>query len=173
MPVVLAGRKASSVVGWRLTSTYRVLGTSRTPAFDKKKGHMLIKNPVYSAASLPLGAVILSEEYKKLNLAQGRFVVSYIDQAVATGVYDAVDSIRRAYGQSIKTPELRAYQILRNKKVKKVLDLHFRRSELDSILSELQRAARKSAKMKGGLTPATKKALEAFAAFVAREKSNG
>src|ERR1700674_1226889 len=101
---------------------------------------MRIQNPTYRPDSIGLQAVMLTPEYTALNSNQKRFVTHYIDGAVMNGVYDATAAIRHAYGSATKNADLRAYQILRNRKVKKVLDLHFRRSELDSILSGLQRA---------------------------------
>ena len=135
---------------------------------------MLITNPTHREDFISLEAVVITPEFSKLNPSQRRFVVRYIDQGTVNGTYDAVDAVRHAYGMNTKYVEIRAYQILRNRTVKKVLDIHFRRSGLDSILSDLRRAAKQSVKLKLGLTPATVKALTAFAAFVAaKEKSKG
>jgi hypothetical protein len=128
---------------------------------------MTLTNSVQRQDCLSLEAVITTPEFLALNPAMRKFVVRYIDQGLADGTYDAVAALKHAYGSHIKRVDIRAYQILRNKKVKKVLDIHFRRSGLESILADLKRAARKSVKLKLGLTPETVKALAAFEAFVA------
>jgi hypothetical protein len=141
-----------------------MLALTITPNFLREE--MLIKNPTPRQDCLALTATIMTPEYLALNLRQKTFVVHYVDSGLSDGVYDAVAALRIAYGPDIKRADIRAYQILRNKKVKKVLDLHFRRSGLESILVDLKRAARQSVRLKLGLTPATVKALAAFEAYI-------
>jgi hypothetical protein len=131
---------------------------------------MLIKNPSPGKDCLSLEALILTPEFRVLNDHQRKFVVRYVEDGLASSGYDAVAALKHAYGP-VKNTEIREYHTLRNKTVKKVLDLHFRRSPLESILADLQRAARKSVKLKLGLTPATVKALAAFEAYVAAQST--
>ena len=132
---------------------------------------MLLTNPAPCKDCISLEAIMVTPEYQTLSPVRRRFVVRYIEQGTATGVYDAVDSVKYAVGLHIKHIEIRAYQLLRNKAVRQVLDIHFRRSGLEPILSDLKRAARKSIKLGLGLTPATEKALAAFEAYI--EAKNG
>lgn len=127
---------------------------------------MLIKNPAPRKDCISLEAIMVTPEYQTLSPVRRRFVVRYIEQGTTTGVYDAVDAVKYAIGSHIKHIEIRAYQLLRNKAVRQVLDIHFRRSGLESILADLKRAAKKSVKLKLGLTPETAHALIAFEKYV-------
>lgn len=131
---------------------------------------MHIVNPTYRPDSLPLQAILETPAFLKLNAKHRTFVVAYIDGAAETGQYDAVGAIKHTYGAATKNPELRAYQILRNRKIAAVLDIHFRRSELDTLLADLKRAAKKSLKLKL-LTPAAVRALKAFEKYVQKEQA--
>jgi hypothetical protein len=97
-----------------------------------------------------------------------KFVTHYVQHGLSSGTYDAVAAIRFAFGQDTNRADLRAYQLLRSKTVRRVLDLHFRRDGLEVILSDLQRAARKSVKLGLGVTPATVKALATFEAYITK-----
>lgn len=107
-------------------------------------------------------------EFQKLNPAQQRFVLHYVAKGFALGTYDAVAAVEFAYHPK-KNIQIRAHQIMTNRHVRHVLDLHFNRSELDVLLIDLQRAVKKSGKI-GTLTPQVAKALVAFTECVAKEK---
>ena len=119
-----------------------------------------------------LDEVAALPEFAKLNPSQRKFVIDHVGAGLVSGTYDAVSAVRFAYGQEIKNPQIRAHQILNNRHVRRVLNLHFRRSDLEILLSDLKRAAQKSARLGVGLTPETTKALHAFEEYVARENSN-
>jgi hypothetical protein len=90
---------------------------------------------------------------------------------MATGIYDAVAAVQFAYaknGVEVKNANIRAYQILRSNRIRKILDLHFKRSGLEHTLNQLRRCADKSAKL-GVLSPETKRALAVFAKYVTQE----
>jgi hypothetical protein len=117
---------------------------------------------------LSLEEVMASDEFKKLNPGQRKFVGHYIRRGLETGTYDEVSAVMFAYSPKAHV-NIRAGQCLRNRHIRKVLDLHFRRSPLEAILADLRKAARQSVKLKMGLTPATSKVLQAFARHVHQE----
>ena len=106
---------------------------------------------------LPLSAMTATAAFRNLNVGQQKFVWHYIENGLASGSYDAIGAVKFAYGQNIKHAAIRARQSLNNKHVAEVLRLHFRRSPLESILSDLRHAAKKSVKLGMGLTPPTVK----------------
>ncbi len=134
---------------------------------------LIVENHPDRSKYMSLEAVALTPEYRTLNHSQQLFVLSYVNKGLVEGVYDAVAAMKASYGPNIKTPKIRAYQILNNRHVRRVLDLHFHRSELDILLSDLRRATDKSLRLKM-LTPEAVRALAAFEKFVKEnaEKEN-
>jgi hypothetical protein len=132
---------------------------------------MLIETKTHRENFMRLDEVAALPEFAKLNPSQRRFVIDYIGAGLVSGTYDAVEAVKWAYGHEMKNAKIRAHQILNNKQVRHVLNMHFRRSEIEIILSDLQRAAKKSVRLGVGLTPETAKALIAFEQYVSREKT--
>jgi len=106
-------------------------------------------------------------EFRILTGQQQAFLARYI-----VGGYNAIEACKFAYaGKSTKNAELRAYQLLGNKRLRAVLDLHFRRSAMESLLEDLHIAIKKSLRRDRGLSPDTTKAIEFFEQHAAVEKS--
>ena len=74
-------------------------------------------------------------EFQTLSEKQGIFVARYICGGILTGRYDATDAAKTAYGT--KDPEVLGAELLGQKKIRLVLDLHFCRSEVESLLGEV------------------------------------
>jgi hypothetical protein len=113
--------------------------------------------------------IMRTPEFQTLSEKQSIFVARYISGGFLTGRYDATDAAATAY--RTKNPVVLGAELIGQSKIKRVLDLHFRRSGLESILTDLRRAAKKSAKR--GITSETVRALAAFDKYVAKENSNG
>ena len=118
---------------------------------------------------LPLATILATPEFWKLTPSQQTWVTRFVSKGHTTGIFDAEDAVMMAYGKDTEHLKLRAYQMLHKKRIQKVL---YGVGNLELILSDLQRAAKKSVKLGMGLTPRTVTALAAFEKYVT-EKSNG
>lgn len=111
-----------------------------------------------------LADLIQRREFQCLTSKQQAFLSRYISSGLLTGCYDATAAVASVYRTTPKNAVVMSYEILGNRKIKAVMDLHFRRSELDSIMDDLGRAARLSIardlKNGGSLTIATIKAIQ-------------
>lgn len=131
---------------------------------------MLIVSHLNRTNFLSPQAVTLTPEYQALNGSQKVFTLHYITFGYESGVYDALKAAALAYGSKHKTPiKIRAYQLLAHRRIRRVLDLHFHRSELEVLLADLQRVVKKSEKV-GAFTPQVAKALVAFTKYVAAKE---
>ena len=119
---------------------------------------------------MPLEELLVTPEFLKLSRAQRVFVMRYVRVGLATGTYDAVAATKIAYPRATKNANIRSYQLQAGKKIRTVLDLHFRRGELEILLSDLKRLVKKSTKQGLGLTPQIARVLVTFEKFV--EKSH-
>lgn len=100
-----------------------------------------------------------------LTLKQQTFVSKFIsDGLVSHGHYDATAAAKLAY--ETKNPQNLGAGLLRVRKIKRVLAIHFRTSPLDGILLDVQMCARRSARLGVGITPKLKRALLAFEKYV-------
>ena len=88
---------------------------------------------------------------------------------MTTGRYDAVDACKLAY-KTVRYAELRAYQLLGNKRLRRILDIHFQRSAMDSLLADLHRVIKRSLR-RGSKQPGVNPDLTAALAFF--EKHSG
>jgi len=100
-------------------------------------------------------------EWQILTDKQKFFVQSYIASGIDTGTYDAQFAVQSAYDTSGKTAVILSYELLANRKIKQVLDLHFGHTEMDSLLADLAKAIKQSLR-KNGLTDATTTAIKFF-----------
>jgi hypothetical protein len=126
---------------------------------------MLVTNHPDQADYMNVQLLVETDAFKKLSPLARRFVVDYVAMGLDSGTYDAVAATRFALGQNKPNIQVRAHQMMSNQRIRHVLDLHFRRSELEVLLSAIQRAAKKSDKL-GLLYPAVAKALIVFAKYV-------
>ncbi len=83
-------------------------------------------------------------EWQVLTAKQRMFLSSYIQSGIDTGVYDAPFAVQSAYNTSDKNAVILSYELLANRKVRRVLDLHFGRTETDSLQADLVKAISKS-----------------------------
>lgn len=119
---------------------------------------------------LSMSEIIRLPEFQRLTPQQQIFVSCYISSGIQTGTYDALGSIMKAYNGSLKNARIMACQMLANKKIARILDLHFfgrtDHSELNDLLAVLCKAIKKSIrhdlKYRGTISVATTKALEFF-----------
>jgi len=118
---------------------------------------------------LGIAELLSHEDFQILTPQQQSFVARYISTGVRTGTYDALDAVKHSYGVSLKNATALAAHLLGHKKIKKIVDLHFGRSdrsELDVLLpilaNAIKRSIRNDLKEKGSLSIATTKALEFF-----------
>jgi hypothetical protein len=115
-------------------------------------------------------------EFQTLSEKQGIFVARYVSSGFLTGRYDASDAAKTAY--RTKNPEVLGAELLGQKKIKRILDLHFGRTPMDSILADLEKAVKKSLRRgsksrPSTITPETARALQLFEQYVAaKENSN-
>ena len=110
-----------------------------------------------------LADLIQRREFQCLTPKQRSFISRYISSGLLTGVYDASAATAAVYKTTPKNAVVMSYEILGNRKIKAVIDLHFRRSEFDSIMDDLARATRISMARdlkQGGLSIATVKAIQ-------------
>ena len=111
-----------------------------------------------------LADLIQRREFQCLTPKQQAFLSRYISSGLLTGCYDASAATAAVYRTTPKNATIMSYEILGNRKIKAVIDLHFRRSEFDSIMDDLARAARLSIardlKHGGSLSIATIKAVQ-------------
>jgi phage terminase small subunit len=113
-----------------------------------------------------IAAIMSHEFFQVLTEKQRTFVVRYISSGTATGLYDSVRAVRDAYGD-VKNAAVLSSQLLGQKKIKRVLDLHFGRTEspYDSMMAELTKALKKSIRTDrktGSLSTATMRAMDFF-----------
>ena len=83
---------------------------------------------------------------QELNRSQQLFLARYISNGTVTGTYDAEEACRLAYPKctSDKAIQVRACQLLAKPTIRRVLDLHFRRSEAESLLIEVRRLLKRA-----------------------------
>lgn len=117
---------------------------------------------------MPLEQLVQLPEFNRLNQKQQTWIVFYVGRGIATGTYNALTATMFAYNPS-KHVEVRAHQLLAKRRIRAVLDLHFRHTELDKILSDLRLAVNKSLRTKAGLSPEISSALLAFESYVATQ----
>jgi hypothetical protein len=123
-----------------------------------------------ATATNPITRLSLEElaerrEWQVLSERQRMFVIAYITSGIEQGFYDAETAARMAYDVKSHGSGAKRLgcQLVGHKKVKAILDLHFgtKPDPLESILSDLRKAIRKSLKS-GKITVATQKAIEFY-----------
>lgn len=108
---------------------------------------------------LRLAALTQTAEFGLLTSKQQAFVLKLVALGLTTGRYDA--TVAAGFAYTTKNPEILGAELMGQRKIKRVLDIHFCRSGLDSILADL-RVVVKQARRQRELTPALEKALLAF-----------
>jgi len=120
---------------------------------------------IEAAERMELSELEKRAEFQILTPKQQNFVGSYIESGRRTGTYDALAAVQSAYQVAVKNAVIMSYELLGNRKITAVLNLHFGRTEFDSILTDLGRALSKTLKKDaktGSLSVATSKALEFY-----------
>ncbi len=107
-------------------------------------------------------------EFQALTEKQQTFVAKFVsDGLVNNGHYSAPAAAKLAY--KTKNPQSLGTGLLRQRKIKKVLAIHFRTSPLDGVLLDVQTSARRAARLGVGITPKLQRALLAFEKYVRAE----
>jgi len=114
-------------------------------------------------ARVRLAELMRTPEFQCLTLKQQVFTAKLVALGLTTGNYDHVAAAAFAY--ETKNPAILGRELMGQTRIKRLLAIHFRKSELESILADLQRAAKKAAR-KRELTPAVEKALLQFSEFI-------
>src|SRR5712691_2379300 len=83
-------------------------------------------------------------EFQTHSEKQGIFVARYISGGFLTGRCDPTDAAKTAY--KTKNPEVLGAELLGQKKIKRVLDIHFQRSEVESLLAEVRHLIKRSSR---------------------------
>jgi len=112
---------------------------------------------------LSISQVMALPEYLQLTMKQRCFVMKWIGSGDAT--------LAASLSYATKHAAILGAELLRQTKIRRVLDLWARRSDLDQILDNLRRASKKAAR-KRELTPEVEKALLAFAELVEKDKAH-
>ena len=113
-----------------------------------------------------LTTLMRTPEFADLTGSQKVFVARLISLGIASGKYNATSAADFAY--KTRFPASMGSQLLRQKKIRRVMDLHFGRSGLESILADLQAAAAKSKKA-GLLTRRVVRLLGVFEKYTQQE----
>jgi hypothetical protein len=113
---------------------------------------------------LPLAELATHPEWSALTVKQRMFLSSYIQSGLDTGIYDAEFAVRSSYNVDEKNAVILSYELLANSKIRRVLDLHFGRTEFDSVLADLAKIIKKSLRRdsKTGLSDATITAIKFY-----------
>jgi hypothetical protein len=114
---------------------------------------------------MEISELVKRAEFQILTIKQQTFVRAYVESGMTTGTYDALSAVQSAYEVAAKNAVILSYELLGNRRIKAVLNLHFGRTEFDSILTDLERALSKTLKKDakaGSLSVATSKALEFY-----------
>jgi hypothetical protein len=111
-----------------------------------------------------MAELMATPEFCALTEKQKGFCARYCSVGIQTGRYSATEAAAVTY--ATKHPQNLGAGLLRQRKIRKVLDIHFRTSPLDAILINLETCARRSAKLGMGLSSKCKRALLAFHAHV-------
>lgn len=91
-----------------------------------------------------LAEVMTTLEFQQLTEKQQAFCAKYLSGGLL-GHYDAEAAVRAVYNvKSARNGKILGYEILANPKIKKVLDLHFNRTEREVFLADVQQTIRRS-----------------------------
>src|SRR5712692_8136982 len=104
-------------------------------------------------ARVRLAELLRTPEFGLLSEKQQVFCAALIASGFLTGRYDATAAAATAY--KTKNPEVLGAELLGQTKIKRVLDIHFQRSPMDSILADLAKAVKKSLRRGSKSRPAT------------------
>jgi hypothetical protein len=122
---------------------------------------------------LRLAAILNTPEFAVLTEKQQIFVARYISGGLVFNRYDAADAAAAAY----RTPNAAVLgaELLGQKKIKRVLDLHFRRSEFEVLLADLRRLLKRSERRgsnTSSLVPDLQRVLELLERHITRENAD-
>jgi hypothetical protein len=121
---------------------------------------------------LSFAEIFVRPEFQTLTKKQQIFCARYISSGVVSNHYDASDAAAFAY--STKNPAVLGQELLGQRKVRAVLDLHFGRNEFDGLVADLRRLL-KRADRRGSdlnsLAPDLKKVLTLLEQHLAKDKS--
>lgn len=89
-----------------------------------------------------LDELMATPEFALLTKKQQVFVAVLIVLGSMTGDYNAEEAASLAYGTV--NGQVLGLELMQQSKIKRVLDIHFRRDPMDSLLSDLHRAIKKA-----------------------------
>jgi hypothetical protein len=93
---------------------------------------------------MSLAEIATHTEWQALTTKERMFLSSYLQSGIDTGAYDAQFAAQSAYNTSDKNAVILSYELLAKRKIRRVLDLHFGRTETDSLQADLVKAISKS-----------------------------
>jgi hypothetical protein len=93
---------------------------------------------------LSLTAIMALPEWQLLTSQQQTFLGKFLASGLSTGEYNALSAVKTAYRVSEKNAPSLASHLLGQRKVRRLLDLHFGRSPVDSMLEDLEKSIQKS-----------------------------
>jgi hypothetical protein len=113
-------------------------------------------------------------DFQTLTDKQQLFVALYISSGHHTGTYNAADAAARVYRtKDTKSAAALGAELLGQRKIRTVLDLHFGRDALAGLLVDLQRAVKRGLRRGNKkfvvITPEVASALLIFEAYVSAE----
>ena len=106
------------------------------------ESHMPLTNQL--TPRMPLAELATYVEWQALTIKQRMFLSSYIQCEIDTGHYDAQFAVQSAFNVADENSKILKYELLANPKIRRVLDLHFGRTEADSLLKDLSKLIAKS-----------------------------
>lgn len=120
-----------------------------------------------------LADLMCTPEFQTLTAKAQVFCAAYIASGMTTGRYDHIAAASVAYKTS--RADVVGAEMLGNRKIKAVLDIHFKRSGFDSTLvdlrSLLKRARRRNSDL-ARLVPELQRALIAFEKYTAKANAD-
>lgn len=108
----------------------------------------------------PIAEILVSKDFQTLTQKQQTFCALLISLGQATGNYDVEKAASIAYGT--KNGQILGAELMRQSKIRRVLDLHFGVSPKDAMLADLHRAIKRSMRKGKTIDEHLSKAIDFF-----------
>jgi hypothetical protein len=132
---------------------------------------LALDNQIVTPKRLRLADLLRLPEFATLTPKQQAFVALYVASGFLTDTYDATAAVQKVYRtKDEKSAGALGAELLGQRKIRTVLDAHFGRNALDALLTDLQKAVKRSLRRSNKkfivLTPELARALEIFEQYV-------